>query len=315
MSQSPKCTHQSDLHQGKKTTLTLQRVLDSLKTDLQNEPAENNAISQFKKDLSFIEQEYKGISEIVNAYEKAYKDFNGAKKNEAQKQWESIMNWSDNMVPKKIAGAITSLRDGEFYAGKEKKLKKDLERAEEEYYSLHECYQFYEVKEKRAIQDLEQAKSYEKTVGDSFKELKNLYEAANSLKDAGKHNSVFAVRLEFDDIRKKTIAEQDGGGLADPETFKNNLTSALRKVIAFKHERFLWHKDFIAKQDKAQKDLQARQSAFEKAKQSYEDHILNKRDRMIREAEDIQPDSDATSKREESKETKADDNQKAAAKK
>lgn len=123
MSQNPNCKEKSDYHSGDKTKLTLQRVLDSLKTELQNEPAETEATKQFKEDLAFIEKEYTGIPDIVNAYEKAYKDFNGAMKSKAQQQWDGIVSWSDGNVPEDVAKEITALREGEFYAEKEKNLK------------------------------------------------------------------------------------------------------------------------------------------------------------------------------------------------
>jgi hypothetical protein len=289
MSQNPNCKEKSDYHSGDKTKLTLQRVLDSLKTELQNEPVETEATKRFKDDLTFIEKEYTGIPEIVNAYEKAYKDFNGAMKSKAQQQWDSIVSWSENKVTEDVANEITALREGEFYAEKRKKLKDTLNKAEEAFYSLKDCHDYFAAKEKKALEGYDKIKVYEKAVGDFFTDLKNLYEKANGYKEAEKYRSVFAVRLEFDDIRKKTLTPKEGGSLADPELYSKNLTDELRKVVAFKHERYLWHRDFLAKQEASKKDLIAKQSDLEKARQNYDDHIKNIRERLIREAEEIQP--------------------------
>lgn len=284
MNQVTNCTNKSDLHSGEKTTLTIQRVFDILRTELKKESSETEATTKFKEDLTFFENEYSGIQEICSAYKEAYREFNDKMIDKAKEQWENIVSWSEGKVGTNVETAIKELRQGPYYAEGINNLKKIKDDIEEELFSLKNCHEYFEKLSNRAIEEFEKTKIYEKTIKDYFTDLTKLHEEAKKYKDAEKYRSLFVIRLEFEDIREKTLTPKDSGTLIDPEKLKEDLANGLRKIIAFKHERFLWHKDFLENQ----KALLQKQKDFEKAKENYEEHIKNIRDRLIREAEDIQ---------------------------
>ncbi|HEX8921933.1 MAG TPA: hypothetical protein VF766_10675 [Pyrinomonadaceae bacterium] len=302
---------------------SIRRLIKALEDELENIQAARptDATKKFGDDLKDADKEYQGIADIVTKYETFYNQKLDDELEKAKLWKKEIVSWSDDEVGRDAKRDIKKLRDG--YEAEEKKDGKCCEwlSFREQVNDLNDCLGQAMTAEQEAKDDNEAYKGFEKGLTDRFAELKSLFDKAEALWKAKKYKSVYAVRLEFDDVYRKlsdvdtwesrkkrcngqsVSASGEGGQPTQsyvgqsskpgtemetkkpftPDEFRVELTQALRNLIGAKYQRFRWQQQrlVLESDSKRFKDL------CDKFRKS-------RRDQFIQEAEDVEDKSGGT---------------------
>lgn len=312
----------------------IRRLLIVLEEELEKTEAKNptDATKKFADDLKDADKQYQGIADIVSKYEKFYDQLD-CKLAEVRTWRKDLKTWTEDEVTPKTRKLIRDLRDE--YEAEEKSTKDKVGKCCQwlalrgklnNLNSLNDCLAKAVRKEEEAKDDNEAYKGLEKTVTDRFAELKSLYEKAKTLWEAEKYNSVYAVKLEFDDVydhlgtvitwayqqeRCAPPKTESGGAYGQrsasgdaqdkepPESvapavpppsvedFRKKLTDALRALIIRKYTRFRWQQYRL----ELEIDIKKFKDACDKFRKT-------RRDEFIQEAQDIpmQPKDQSTAR-------------------
>ena len=283
---------------------TIRQLIKDIKDALQDPrnswtPA---AVQKLQGDISFIEKEYDTIPQLVAAYEQFYPDLKetGAKYCTAERQWAAIKEWVCNAkLIQSIKNAIEDLRnrsyrdenDDDFkeYCDETKQSndpthpKCILDKAEKDFISIKSCFDQRKDEEEAITKIYTKRKDFKKTVEDWLGDLKTLYDQANDFNMKKKYRSLYAIYLEASQVWKKIKRLSSHSEPQDAAWFQKDVTEHLKKSLIAKHELFLWHDDWLKKQN-----------ALAKAKAAYEAFTSSRRKDFLREAEDVPPKTTGT---------------------
>src|SRR5207249_3247246 len=233
---------------------TIRQILKKLKEELQKLSlfSPSDATKKFQTDITFVEQEYNGLPDIVAEYEAAYPGYkkSGPQYNSAECQWNEIQKWDNNSpLSKKSRQAIKKLREVSYRDGTEEPLndthpKKILEYSQQVFRSIKSCYDQRQEEEGERLAEYNEEKAFKKTVESWFTDLKDLHGQTKNYNDKKKYGSLHAVYLEAEQVWKKIhdLTAETPAALT-PAAFKKKLTDKLWRVLQAKDERFRWHKD------------------------------------------------------------------------
>jgi hypothetical protein len=260
---------------------TIPQILKRLKKELQGLPP-SDATKKFQTDITFVEQEYNGLPDIVAEYEAAYPGYKqcGPLYNTAECQWNEIRKWeheSHPHLPKESRKAIKDLREDSYRSETEECLNDDhpkrvLEKSQEDFRSIKSYYDQSQEEEVQILAQYNEKKAFKRTADSWFNDLKDLHGQAKNYNDKKKYRSLYAVYLEAEQVWKKIYDLTS----ETPAELKKKLTCKLRKVLQAKHTRFHRHKDWLD-----------RQLAVTNAQTNYDTFKSNRRKDFIREAEDV----------------------------
>ncbi len=269
---------------------TIGRLLNELQTILQKELEKNptsEATIEFQKNLENLDKEYKKeIPNIVDNYQQEYQSLVRENLSKAEEQYKKLVNWSDDSdnPGHKLREAITELRE-KFYNDVEDCLKVKWDCAREEFKHGKCCRdQALEIK-KRTEQQFEHYKKFKETVTTWFKELDNIYKKAETLLDLENYKALYAYRLEFYSIlsevrqlkqNETTRRTPNSTVVKDPEWLKSVLTECLRDSCLATYEYFYWEQKWIELIEEEKK-----------AAENYQNFKNSRRDKFIREAQDV----------------------------
>lgn len=267
----------------KKSTLspdnTIRQLLKTLKEELQRTPS-SEATQKLQTDITWIEEKYNELPDIVAEYDAAYPDFkqSGSQYNTAESQWNEIKKWDNNStLPDNVKQTIKKLREESYREETEESLnyahpKKILESSIQAFRSIKSCYDQRQEEEKYILFQYDKEKSFKNTADGWFADLKELHVQAKEYNEKKKYGSLHAIYLEAEKVWQKI------NGLASetPAVLKKKLTDKLWEVLQAKDERFRWDQDWFDKQ----KDV-------DNAKTNYKMFNTNRRKDFIREAEDM----------------------------
>ncbi len=266
---------------------TLGRLLELLRDKLKWEKKkypDSEATKNLETTLTELTKEYDEIPKIIAAYET---EFNKWLCNELpnSKSVYAKLNKDKDNLDEKIRKAIEKLWN-KSYVGKASQLKSDWKDARDTFNDIRSCRDQTKAKKDWAKDDpipnefdFADFKAYKDKVTGWFKDLEELskkaYEVINketpNVKD---YKKFFAYFLEFCAIWNKVKnLEKD----RTPEWLNGELTKALRKWIIATNEHFYWEKDWILKEE-----------AVDQRKTDYEDFEKVRRERFIREAQDVE---------------------------
>jgi hypothetical protein len=281
---------------------TIRQILKKLKEELQC-LLPSDATKKFLTDITFVEQEYNGLPDVVAEYEAAYPGYkqSGPQYNTAECQWNEIIKWDQSSpLSCKIKRAIKELREESYRDGTEEPPclnenhpKEILEKSQQAFRSIKSCYDQRQEEEGEILAEYNEKKTFKKTVDGWFTDLKDLHGQTKNYNDKKKYGSLHAVYLEAEQVWRKingltskTPAEvkpPTESKLKTPAELKKELTEKLWKVLQAKDERFRWHQDWL--------DMQL---AVTNAQTNYDTYKVNRRKDFIREAEDVEAEDGAT---------------------
>ncbi len=271
---------------------TIGRLLNELQMILQKEQQENptsEATKEFTKNLDLLEKGYKeDIPKIVEDYQKEYQqNFIREKLPKAEEQYKKLVNWTDDVdnPGERLRKAIRELRD-KSYEQVQANFKEQWNSAIDELKN-GKCYRDQaQTLKNRAEEDFEILKKFKEKVTNWFKELEELYKKAEYLLNTENYKALYAYRLEFGSIlhEVRELKKDEIKGQAhystpkDHEWLKRVLTKSLWKCCIATYEYFYWQKNWfeITEQEK-------------RAKENYETFKTSRRERFIREAQDVEP--------------------------
>jgi len=266
----------------------VQDVRDKLKTEETEGPIRAaEAVSTLKEGLAFIEEEYDALPQVIDDYESAYPEFKdpGATYCTADRQWHSIKDWvCDAKLDDATQDAIKKLRTEKYLSKTDQSdlpadhpCRKSSE-AELTLRSLKTCLDQRTEEEESITNQYITNKDFKATVEAWFAELTTLHDSAKEYYTKKKYRSLFALYLDACQVWKKIKGLCQGDEAQNPEWLKKLLTEGLKQSLFAKHERFLWHDDWLKKVT-AVVDTKAACDAF----------TSSRRKNFIREAEDVQP--------------------------
>lgn len=270
---------------------TIGRLLNELINILQKESEQNpdsQANIDFRQNLGILDKAYKEeIPKIVDDYQKEYQSFVRERLPKAEEQYKKLVNWSDdNENPgKEFREAITELKE-KFYDCVENSLKDEWNNARHQFKNGKCCRdQALELK-KQAEEEFGAYKQFREKVTNWFKDLDDIYKKAEVLLDVENYKALFAYRLEFGSILHEVRQlkkhetkgrNQNSTEVKDHEWLKNILTKYLRNYCIATYEYFYWQKNWIELTEREQK-----------ARENYDEFKKNRREKFIREAQDVQ---------------------------
>jgi hypothetical protein len=282
---------------------TIRQILKKLKEELQC-LLPSDATKKFLTDITFVEQEYNGLPDVVAEYEAVYSGYkqSGPQYNTAECQWIEIRKWDQSSPPLgNVKEAIKTLREESYRDETEfteeeppndNHPKKILDESKRAFRSIKSCYDQRQEEEGDILAEYNEKKTFKKTVDGWFTDLKDLHGQTKSYNDKKKYRSLHAVYLEAEQVWRKingltsktpaelkTPAESK---LKTPAELKKELTEKLWKVLQAKDERFRWHQDWL--------DMQL---AVTNAQTNYDTFKTNRRKDFIREAEDVEAEDGA----------------------
>jgi len=275
---------------------TIRQILKKLKEELEalSRLSPSDATKKFQTDITFVEQEYNGLPDIVAEYEAAYPGYkqSGPQYNTAECQWNEIQKWDHNSpLSPKSREAIRTLRVDSYRSEtevpprlNEDHPKKVLKNSQKAFRSIKSCYDQRQEEEGERLVKYNEEKAFKKTVESWFADLKDLHGQTKNYNDKKKYGSLHAVYLEAEQVWKKIhdLTAETPAALT-PAAFKKKLTDKLWRVLQAKDERFRWHQDWLAKQ-----------LAVTLAQTNYDTFKANRRKDFIREAEDVEAEDGAT---------------------
>ena len=197
-----------------------------------------------------------------------------------------MVNWTDDVdnPGAKLRQAIQDLRE-QSYNDAQRALKDELEYA---WNRLEDgkCYRDQAVVIKQRIaEQFEYYKKYKEQVTTWFKDLDDLYKKSEVLLDAENYKALYAYRLEFNyllrEARKLKQDEAPGKSKSaeiakDHEWLKRLLTQYLWHYCMASYETFYWNKIWVNAVDQEKR-----------ARSHYKTFVETRRDKFIREAQDI----------------------------
>lgn len=172
------------------------RFLLALKEAIQGLSAE--AIKKFEDELKDAEKESQGIPAVVAKYKEFY-DKLDCRLAEAKGWKEEIARSLTGKIDQPTADAITEFRK-QNYDDVEKKICCDWIALRDRLNKLRDCQEQAKRTEEERKQDYDDLKSFEKTLGDRFTQLKTLFDQAKALAMEQRYQGVFAVSLEYGEI-------------------------------------------------------------------------------------------------------------------
>jgi hypothetical protein len=259
-----------------------------LQKELKENP-ESEATKEFKKNLDLLEKGYKeDIPKIVEDYQKEYQqNFIREKLPKAEEQYKKLINWTDDVdnPGERLRKSIRGLRD-KSYEQVQASLKAQWDGAIDELKN-GKCYRDQaQALKNRAEENFDNSKKFKEKVTNWFKELEELYQKAEYLLNTENYKALYAYRLEFGSIlhevrelkKDDTTRQNHNNTPKDYEWLKQVLTKSLWKYCITTYEYFYWQKNWleITEQEK-------------RAKENYETFKTSRRERFIREAQDVQP--------------------------
>ena len=274
---------------------SIRRLIKTLEEELETY-TQNEAVTSFRTELKDADKEYQGIDTVVGAYRKFYDKLECGTLPDARQGKEDLATWCKEKVPSAVQAAIEKLQDS--YKEKEKKVCCKWIELREQLFYQSDCLTQAAKKVSDAKDDYEAHKGFEKTLGTRFTELKSLFEKATKLRTDGKHQSVCAARLEYDDLyedlgevptweyqqdkcRKPGECGPPKEPCAEkfqptPDEFADGLTAALRKLIEEKYQHFRWSHEKLETV-----------AASKKNKEDCDKARSTRRDEFILEAQDV----------------------------
>jgi hypothetical protein len=300
----PKCATLSPYkcEESKYENATIRQLIKEIKNDLQD-PKKSwapEAVQKLQGEISFIEKEYDTIPQLVAAYEQFYLDLkeSGAKYCTAERQWAAIKEWvakvTDTDLDQLTKNAIEDLRNSNYRDENDDDFKKYcdetnqhdnpthpkciLDKAQKDFTAIKSYFDQRKDEEEEITKIYVKKKDFKKTVEDWLGALKTLHEKANDFNMKKKYRSLYAIYLEASQVWKKIKRLSSDSEPQDSAWFQKDLTQALKKSLIAKHELFLWHDDWLRKQN-----------ALAKAKAAYEAFISIRLKDFLREAEDVPP--------------------------
>jgi hypothetical protein len=172
------------------------RLVEALKASLQGLPAE--AIKKFEDELKDAEKESQGLPAVIGKYKEFY-DKLDCKLAEAKTWKEDIARWLVGKIDKPTADAIAAFRK-KYYDDVEKKKCCDWIALRDRLNKLRDCLEQAKRTEEERKNDYDGLKSFEKTLGDRFSQLKSLFDQAKALNAEQRYKGVFAVSLEYGEV-------------------------------------------------------------------------------------------------------------------
>jgi hypothetical protein len=262
------------------TNYTILQTLQKLKEEIQ-EAKPSLATQQFQTDITFVEQEYNGIPDVVTAYEAVYPGFkqSGTQYNTAECQWNEIKKWDDNSkLQNGIKQVIQTLREERYRDGTEEGLdnthpKRILEEKKLAFRSIKSCYAQRQEEEEDIVEKYNKIKAFKETAQGWFVNLQSFHEQAKNHNDKKQYRALHAVYLEAYQVWQRI----QGLPSETPAMFKKKLTDALWKVLKAKDERFRWHQYWLCKEEEVIH-----------AQENYDAFAANRLKDFIREAEDVE---------------------------
>ena len=280
---------------------SIRRLIKVLEEELETEPyAENEAVTSFRTDLKEADKEYQGIDAVVSSYRKFYDKLECGTLPDARQGKKDLATWcKEKVTDEKVVIEIGKLR--QKYLDKEKQVCCEWLKLRTQLFRQSDCLTQAAKTVSDAKDDYEAHKGFEKTLGARFTELKSLFEKATKLRTDGKHQSVCAAKLEYDDLYENLSVvptwkeQQDKCGKSSkptdcaspkdpcaekfhptPDEFAKGLTVALRKLIQKKYQHFRWSHEKLETVAASKKNKEA----CDKARQT-------RRDEFILEAQDV----------------------------
>lgn len=269
---------------------TLGRLLDEVKKVLekaQRESPESAATKGLKVDVDALDSAYDGIPGLIAEHKKNLDGFS-QKFVEAVKKHEQLKSLSNDQYNPgdDVRKAIDELREG-VYNKKEKELLKALIESRK-CLNSNNCIGNAEARKGWAKEEYEQykdypgkvSKDYQQKVNAWFTDLEALYTKAFEYINQQNYRALYAYRLEFEDVLEKVrrvpgikAGVQQGRPI---EVMQSELTESLRKWIYAAFEHFYWQDTWLKEKQEETK-----------AKTTYENFKLLRRDDFVREAMDV----------------------------
>ena len=276
-------------------TYTIPQLVKDIRDKLKTEETEGpvraaDAVKTLQEGLAFIEKEYDTLPQIIEDYEKTYPEFKdpGAKYCTAERQWCAIQEWVDDAdLEDPIKYAIEVLRTEKYLAKTDSSnLPTDhpyqkFYEAEKLFRSIKTCLDQRTEEEESITHEYIKNKDFKKIAESWFTELKTLHDSANDYNTKKKYTSLYAIYLEASQVWKKIVGlsrPQEQETAQNPEWLQNLLREGLKQSLFAKHERFLWHDDWIKKQ-----------TAVVTTKAANDLFTGSRRKNFTREAEDVPP--------------------------
>ncbi len=247
-------------------------VLRWLKQQIEDpdEHPEGKAKEELVKDLAALTSEYEGVPEIVAKYAKTHKLLLGPMRDEAKRQLDDIISWTDDEVPPPLVAAINKLHQGYDLLAEE--LDRQLDRARGRFHRVKSCLDRTKANVEDRQDDFKRQKDYEKTAKGWSDDMKSLHGEAKSYLEEENFKALYAVRKEFEKVWEKLL------GLSEhhPDWLKNELNRLLRAWISDRWELYYRHRDWLG-----------REQALVRAREAWDAFEKNRRKDFIREAQDV----------------------------
>jgi hypothetical protein len=271
---------------------TIGRLLNELHVIYQRE-LEEHPISQvtkdFKKNLDTLEKAYKDeITKIVDDYQKEYDKTFRLKLERCEdyyKKLVSLTNDKHNPGPD-LRAAINELRE-QSYNAVEKNLKNAWDCAWDDLENGNCCQKQAQESQNKAQEEFEYYKKYREYIASLFQNLDDLEKEAERHQQTENYKALYAYRLEYHSIleelrhlkKDETMkSSPDTSILKDHEWLKSVLTTHLWNYCIATYESFYWQRKWEKLKEKETK-----------ARADYKSFQETRRNKFIREAQDVVP--------------------------
>lgn len=265
---------------------TIARLLNELHEKLQAEQVCNpdlEVTKEFKKNLETLEKAYKDeIPKIIDSYQKEHQqNFVRKQLPQVEDYYKKLVNWTDDIDNPGygLRKVISELRENS-YEKVECSLKDQWDYARDGFKNGKCCGEQASVKRDRTLEEFEKYKKFKEQVTTWFKELEELYKKAEALVETENYKALYAYRLEFDAILHEVRQLKHGyqaSPVRDHEWLKSMLTQCLWNHCIATYEYFYWQKnwhDIVNNEDKV--------------REAYNAFKESRRDKFIREAQDVE---------------------------